>query len=396
MNRFISTFKYSLILMLISSTLPALAAGINESVESLAEKLTATLEGKVVKVKGNTYYISLGSQDGAVQGAQFEIAREGEPIKVDGKVLGYEEEIIGILTLGRVRKQLSQGHLVGKAKQPLKPGDKVYQKRKQLKRLVIAPFSLNQNTTEFSKTVQEKLITTLVQKGIQVVERSQLEQVLKEQKLTYSGLFNLNSAKQVGQLLGAEGIILGTFSDQGNTVSINARIVDLGSANTIAAAEVELAKTPTIAKGLEQTLDSGYASSGSNSSGGGKAIKGTTKVVDDVKIELTGCKRSGGVVCTFYLTNQAKDGTIHIYGNYSGRTTVAHDNLRNSYTAKTAQLADGKKGLYARYAFDSGIAVRAKIHFPAIDPKADRFVLLNVKLHRTAQSVVKFKNVKIQ
>jgi len=399
MNRLITIYKYSLILILLGSALPVLANTTNDAINKLSEKLTATLEGKVVKVKGGTYYISLGSDNGAVQGAQFEIAREGEAIKVDGKILGYEEDIIGLLTLDRVRKQLSQGKLVGKAKLAPKAGDKVYQKRKQLKRLVIAPFSLNQNTTEFSKTVQEKLITTLVQKGIQVVERSQLEQVLKEQKLTYSGLFNLNSAKQIGQLLGAEGIILGTFSDQGNTISINARIVDLGSANTIAAADVELAKTPTIAKGLQQTLDSGgndYASSGS-SSGGGSSVKGKTVVVDDTRVELVGCKRSGEVVCTFYITNQAKDGAIHLYAAHGAQLTKAHDDLRNSYTSNSVQVADQRKAKhYAKYHFDSGIQVRAKIYFPAIDPKAKKFVLLKVALHHTAHNSIKFKNVKIQ
>jgi len=401
MNRLISIYKYSLLLILLGTTMSAIA-DTNGAIDSLAGKLTATLEGKVVKVKGDTYYISLGSNNGAVQGAQFEIAREGEPIKVDGKILGYEEDIIGLLTLDRVRKQLSQGKLVGKATQPPKPGDKVYQKRKQLKRLVIAPFSLNQNTTEFSKTVQEKLITTLVQKGIQVVERSQLEQVLKEQKLSYSGLFNLNSAKQVGQLLGAEGIILGTFSDQGNTISINARIVDLGSANTIAAADVEMAKTPTIAKGLQQTLEGGgYASGGSSgvsSSGGGKLKKGQTVNVDDTRVELVGCKRGGGVVCTFYLTNTSKDAKITLYANYSGKVSKSHDDLRNSYTANATQIADQGKGRrrYSQYVFESGIPVRAKLYFPAIDPKAKQFVLLKVAFHHTGHNAIKFKNIKIQ
>lgn len=39
-----------------------------------------------------------------------------------------------------------------------------------------------------------------------------------KQKLAYSGLVKLSSARQVGKLLGAEGIVLGSFGDLSNTV----------------------------------------------------------------------------------------------------------------------------------------------------------------------------------
>lgn len=46
----------------------------------------------------------------------------------------------------------------------------------------------------------------------QVIEREQLQQVLKEQKLSLSGAVDENSAAEVGKVLGLDVIIMGTFS----------------------------------------------------------------------------------------------------------------------------------------------------------------------------------------
>ncbi|NJN46994.1 MAG: hypothetical protein HC808_11525 [Candidatus Competibacteraceae bacterium] len=97
-------------------------------------------------------------------------------------------------------------------------------------------------------------MTALVQKGLPVVERSQLEKILKEQQLSYSGLFDLSSAQQVGKLLGADGVVLGAIADQGNSVAVNARLVELGTASVVAATEVEIAKTPMITQGLDRVV----------------------------------------------------------------------------------------------------------------------------------------------
>ena len=119
-------------------------------------------------------------------------------------------------------------------------------------RTVVAPLSYRQGVTEFSLELQERLVTTLVQRGLPVVERSQLERILQEQQLSYSGLFNIGSAQEVGRLLGAELMLLGTINDQGNTITLNTRLVDLGTASIVAASVVELPKTPLIVQGLER------------------------------------------------------------------------------------------------------------------------------------------------
>jgi hypothetical protein len=87
---------------------------------------------------------------------------------------------------------------------------------------------------------------------LKVVERSQLEQVLAEQKLGYSGLVKLDSAKKLGELLGADTIVLGSLRDLGETVDVNARLVALESGTGVSAAQARIAKTQVVGQQLGQ------------------------------------------------------------------------------------------------------------------------------------------------
>ncbi len=66
----------------------------------------------------------------------------------------------------------------------------------------------------------DMLTTALVKSGqFMVIERQQLEQVMKEQKLGLSGAVTPQSAAQVGKLLGVELIVLGSVNEFGEKES---------------------------------------------------------------------------------------------------------------------------------------------------------------------------------
>jgi curli biogenesis system outer membrane secretion channel CsgG len=66
----------------------------------------------------------------------------------------------------------------------------------------------------------DMLTTALVKSGnFMVIERQQLEQVMKEQKLGLSGAVTPQSAAQVGKLLGVELIVLGSVNEFGQKES---------------------------------------------------------------------------------------------------------------------------------------------------------------------------------
>ncbi len=112
------------------------------------------------------------------------------------------------------------------------------------KRLAIISFenvSEQAKKQDIGRGVAELLANRLAQSGsFTLIERQQLEKILEEQKLGLSGLIDADSAKQVGQLLGAEAIVMGSVSEIGQYYSINSRVVDVESAEVLASASVDI------------------------------------------------------------------------------------------------------------------------------------------------------------
>jgi len=81
--------------------------------------------------------------------------------------------------------------------------------------------------TEFAKIEQ-----------FQVVERSQLQQIFEEMKLGQSGMLDGGSAQQVGKLLGAQNLLLGSFMNMfDGKLRIDIRIVEVETGLTLKAEE---------------------------------------------------------------------------------------------------------------------------------------------------------------
>jgi len=84
--------------------------------------------------------------------------------------------------------------------------------------------------------VAEWLITSFVQSGrFEVVERSQLQKILEEQKLALSGLVAQETAVKLGKVLGVKVIISGTLIKMKDTIEINARLIDTQDGSIIKA-----------------------------------------------------------------------------------------------------------------------------------------------------------------
>ncbi|MBC7185836.1 MAG: hypothetical protein H5U38_02260 [Calditrichaeota bacterium] len=90
-----------------------------------------------------------------------------------------------------------------------------------------------------SKGLADMFITELAKvRALQVIERAQLQQLLEEMKLAQAGLIDEKSAVQVGRLLGAKHLLLGSFVHMfGGKMRIDARIVEVETGLTIKAEE---------------------------------------------------------------------------------------------------------------------------------------------------------------
>ncbi|MDX9743045.1 MAG: FlgO family outer membrane protein [Arcobacteraceae bacterium] len=97
------------------------------------------------------------------------------------------------------------------------------------KTIAVVDFSLiGIDNKTLDKFAMEDMTTKLVQSGqYLVVERTKLNSILEEHKLTDSGLLDDKSSLQLGKLLSADIILTGTFSKRGSNWIANLRLVDV-------------------------------------------------------------------------------------------------------------------------------------------------------------------------
>ena len=223
--------------------------GLSQKVSELADKLAFAVEGYVVGVAGETVYIDLGQKAGIVEGVRFEVVRldKERPFKKGEKIIGYPETEVGEIEITKVRKGMSLARVTNKI-MDIQEGDKVYQKMKKVTRVAITEFIYGEEFNDFTKNVQDILYTNLIQRGMIVVEREKLEQVLEEQKISFTGMIDLATATRIGKMLGVEAVVVGTVADMGNSLDIRARLVDVEKGIAITAAQIGVVKNPTITK----------------------------------------------------------------------------------------------------------------------------------------------------
>lgn len=130
---------------------------------------------------------------------------------------------------------------------------KVAPEEKQL-RVAVADFPDLQNvTSDLGRYIANRLTTRLIQSPkFFVVERRRLGQVLEELKFSMSDLVDPAKAKQLGQMVGVEAIIIGTVSDLGNQVDIDARVIEIDTSRMLLSATVTIGKDQVVAQLMER------------------------------------------------------------------------------------------------------------------------------------------------
>ena len=92
--------------------------------------------------------------------------------------------------------------------------------------------------------VAEDLYTAMIKRDFPLVERGQLDKILKELKIQDTGLIDPTTAQKIGQLSGCNIIVVGSISDRGTFVVINSRLLDTATGKALTAERVEMRKVP--------------------------------------------------------------------------------------------------------------------------------------------------------
>jgi TolB-like protein len=107
--------------------------------------------------------------------------------------------------------------------------------------------TLKGEATDLGKFMAEELTTRLINSGqAQVVERRLLQKVLSEQEIGASQLVDDETAARIGKLLGADTLCVGTLTDLGQTIKVNARLISAETAEAYGAASAELPKNQAV------------------------------------------------------------------------------------------------------------------------------------------------------
>jgi TolB-like protein len=109
-------------------------------------------------------------------------------------------------------------------------------------RIAVVPFQvIGGKGSTSGRIVSERLVGPLTADGdVEVVERSMLESVMREQRLQATGAVDARSVKELGKILNVDALIMGTvIALKDDRVEVNARLIDAESAKVLFAAEIK-------------------------------------------------------------------------------------------------------------------------------------------------------------
>ncbi len=113
------------------------------------------------------------------------------------------------------------------------------------KTIAVLPFEGNSKDFE-PVSFAEKLTHELVKSGnYQIIERSKIDRVLKEQSLNQKGITSQDESMKIGKLLSAEGVVVGSVIRENQYTTIIARIVDTETGKIWSSSRVSYLSTGT-------------------------------------------------------------------------------------------------------------------------------------------------------
>jgi TolB-like protein len=128
--------------------------------------------------------------------------------------------------------------------------------KEQKKKIGVIPFSyLSGQIGNFGIYLSEGLTTQLFRVGkLELVEKTLIDKVLKELKLSETGAIDPSTAKRVGQIAGVDAIVTGTITDLQSHMEINCRLIDVLTGKILAVASVKVVKDDDVKKFIDEDM----------------------------------------------------------------------------------------------------------------------------------------------
>ncbi|OGF44992.1 MAG: hypothetical protein A2452_08505 [Candidatus Firestonebacteria bacterium RIFOXYC2_FULL_39_67] len=200
----------------------------------------------------DTYFLKDGSR---VVGTLVKENGSTSTVKTDqfGELTLQKENIVSVLKDDEGKEDTPKAVITGIKKQIINLVENLIKSyktaqentRKNIK-IVVIPFQ-----TEDSRLAKQQVgfgiaelmtdyIVEYEKDSIETASRSDLKQILEEQKLSLSGLISEASAIKTGKILNTEAIIIGSISVVGDFYLVSARVVDTVTAKVLSTESVKL------------------------------------------------------------------------------------------------------------------------------------------------------------
>lgn len=115
------------------------------------------------------------------------------------------------------------------------------------RRVAVLPFrGVDPALNTEGEAASERLLTQLYgRRGVDLVERSRLQQVFAELGLGRTGALDAKTVAEVGRLAGAEALVVGTVARARGGLALSVRVVEVASGRLLAAADARILETGT-------------------------------------------------------------------------------------------------------------------------------------------------------
>jgi hypothetical protein len=211
----------------------------------------------------------------------------------------------------------------------------------KLKNIAVMPFTtIDHRRTQLGVYLAEKLYTALFDHadGWTLVDRYHMEAALGEIQIGDTGIIELDTMLQVGEMVSADAIIVGTITDLDAELDVNARLLETSTSKVLSVSGALLTNNETLQRLMESTVQSKGGRTGSGR-------KNTARKHDEgtAKGERKGKNRCLRLANRSYIRIEAPAGavldltrsfTIEAWFNGSGVLLSRSERLGNGITMR--------------------------------------------------------------
>lgn len=256
------------------------------------------------------------------------------------------------------------------------------------KRVAVVDFTdLNSTVTQLGKYFAQELEIDLAKSTIRIdlVNRSRLSELMKENKLDATGLIDPDTARKLGKIAGVEVLIVGTVTPLDETVRLDVEAIDTEDARVLAATSRNILKTRDILALLGQTPSAPEPGDATGAFAQQPTAPQTQPKAaqffesHDIQFALNSCSReAASIVCGLAITNKSNDTQIWLH-NHCGAPARIIDGIGREFKASEVILGSTRDdNCQVEGTLVNNVPTRTEIRFNNIPPDVSSISLFDL------------------